>query len=176
MDEARLKLKCNLATALSDMGLISKLPAGRIDLLVDTLVSSPDDFRVLSESGIGHVKSTPRWRAAYGWAMTMSVPTQKKRKPREPRPKFDAGVDQYGQVFFKKRFIGYMKACGRDWAKDAKAGGYWPGESDGSCEAVDMADGLLTEQGVQPDLGPKARMILKECMADYIYEGILSVR
>lgn len=166
--EQRLKLKSNLATALSDMGLTSKLPSGRLDTLVDRIAEAPLEFQALGLRGVGPTKHTPEWRTCMDWAMSMTVrPVKAPRVPRQRVNKLSkrVWVNEGGEITFKNSFLKELTSAGADYAADF---GENMDDTSGICR--DLAAGMLAMEGVD-STAPSYRTIV-ECAADIVHDGL----
>ena len=178
MNENRMKLKSNLATALSDMGLVGngKLPDGRLDTLVDRLDEAPYEFQVLASSAVGPTKHTAEWRVANLWATTMTVATRKVSAPRTPaadrapprikklskRVWLDMGMVQMRKGLEKELF-----GAGQDYHADN------PDFDMSDCGvARDLAEGTLIGEGLERSSHGYSKVL--SYAADIVHSGLTS--
>ncbi len=178
-DPKRLKTKMAVATAVSNMELLTKIPGGRIDYLTDNFMAWPNEFAVaVANPHTCPKKGSKDWRICRDYIVELKLTTKerKAREPREPKerqPKARAWIDQYGMINFKPRFISQLKAAGRDYAKDCREQLEGPEGGDICGPAWDIAEGMLMSEGLEP--GQRGFNKLKEAAGDYVADGIQRV-
>lgn len=159
----RADAKRKISVLISDLGVLSKMPEGRTDLLSDTFNSSPDFWKMAVEKM--PPKGSRDWRWCREYAIWGNVPQRKQRAPKEPRALKPPAEVRDGMVRFKKSFIRVLIAAGKDWAADC---------SDGNDVALggapDLAESMLAMVGIfkeAPGFGS-----MREAAADWVAEGI----
>jgi len=149
----RTQLKCMLAVHASDMKL--KLQPGFLDSFVDRIEGRAFDARQdIADEFLEAVRGPERAKRREQRRRAREVEAALVGRPKRERREYEPRMTQ--------KLIRECIAAGRDWAADAAAdaaAGYEM-ETDGSCEARDLA------QGISP------HPTLTEACADYVYDGI----
>lgn len=82
----RLKVKIAVSTAVSNMGLLDKLPLGRIDFLTDSRESWPPEFlAAVCDTWNTPSKGCRQWRVCRDYVVHLKVPLTRETDNKDNR-------------------------------------------------------------------------------------------
>lgn len=164
-DEGRFQKKSKVATVVSDMGLVGKLPVGRIDALTD-MTAWPELFDRAVSLGRVPKKGNGEWRALRDFILRLELPDARspRKESRGTRRASQAGEYVDGEIVWRAGFEEHLVLVGEDFVTDM------PDLEDHLGCASDLAESALLAAGI--DRSAQGFKVLKEAATDFVAAGI----